>query len=141
LRKYQIPGGICRACPVMDKCTKSRIGRSISHSIHKVYEDRVADYQQTEAYKKAMRKRQVWIEPKFGEVKEWHQGRRYRLRGILKVNIEALLKAAGQNIKQLLKGNRAPNKPLPPANQAALRQFLSIFSISAQHYTCYRSTI
>lgn len=126
LRKYQIKGSICRACPLMPKCTKSRNGRSISHSIHKVYEDRVASYQPTAAYKKAMRKRQVWIEPKFGEVKDWHQGRRYRLRGILKVNIEALLKAAGQNIKQLLKGKPQQNRPQPPANVAALRLFSTV---------------
>ena len=31
-----------------------------------------ARYRQTEAYKKALRKRQVWVEPLFGEGKQWH---------------------------------------------------------------------
>jgi hypothetical protein len=50
-----------------------------------------------------MRKRQVWVEPKFAESKLWHQGRRFRLRRIHKVNMEGLMRAAVQNIKQLLK--------------------------------------
>ena len=32
------------------------------------------------AYHKAMRKRQVWVEPLFAEGKQWHQMRRFRLR-------------------------------------------------------------
>jgi len=118
---YRAYGRDCRACPVMAQCTPVKQGRTISHTIYKVYEDRVAAYQATCAYQKAMRKRQVWIEPKFGEVKEWHQGRRFRLRGIRKTNIEALIKAAGQNIKQLLKSKIQKNNPKPPANMAALK--------------------
>ena len=49
-----------------------------------------------------MRKRQVWVEPLFGEAKEWHELARFRLRTLLKVNIEALLIATGQNLKRLL---------------------------------------
>ena len=51
---------------------------------------------------KAMRKRPVWVEPLLGEAKEWHGLRRFRLRGLEHVNIEALLTAAGQNLKRLL---------------------------------------
>ena len=50
-----------------------------------------------------MRKRSVWIEPLFGEAKQWHQFVQFRLRRLLNVNIQALLIAAGQNIKRLLK--------------------------------------
>ncbi len=38
----------------------------------------------------------------FGEAKEWHGMRRFRLRRLEKVNIEALLIASGQNVKRLL---------------------------------------
>jgi hypothetical protein len=92
--------------------------------VSKAYLDRVQAYAQTKVYKKAMRKRQVWVEPKFAEVKEWHQGRRFRLRGLVKVNIEALLKATGQNIKQLLKGRKG-TAPLPPVAQLLRQLFLS----------------
>ncbi len=60
-------------------------------------------YHATEAYKKAMRKRKVWVEPLFGEAKAWHGLRRFRLRGLWRVNVEALLTATGQNLKRLLK--------------------------------------
>ena len=58
----------------------------------------------TEPYAKARRKRQVWVEPLFAEAKDWHGLRRFRLRGLEKVNSEALLIAAGQNLKRLLSG-------------------------------------
>ena len=49
-----------------------------------------------------MRKRSVWIEPLFGEAKQWHGLRQFRLRGLMKVNTESLLTAAGQNLKRWL---------------------------------------
>ena len=49
-----------------------------------------------------MRKRQVWVEPLFGEAKEWHHVRKFRLRGLDKVNMEGQLIAAGQNLKRWL---------------------------------------
>ena len=54
------------------------------------------------SYKKAIRKRQVWVEPLFAEAKEWHGLRRLRLRGLLNANIQGLLIAAGQNLKRFL---------------------------------------
>jgi hypothetical protein len=44
----------------------------------------------------------VWIEPLFGEAMEWHGLRRFRLRGLEKVNAEALMIASGQNVKRLV---------------------------------------
>jgi hypothetical protein len=53
----------------------------------------------------------VWVEPLFGEAKEWHGMRRFRLRRLEKVNTEALLIASGQNVKRLLAfGGRGPKK-------------------------------
>ena len=73
----------------------------------RTYLDRVRGYHATEPYAKAMRKRQVWVEPLFAEAKDWHGLRRFRLRGLEKVNGEALLIAAGQNLKRLLQLARA----------------------------------
>ncbi len=66
------------------------------------YLERVRSYHQTEPYKKAMRKRKVWVEPLFGEAKAWHGLARFRLRMLEKVNCEALVIATGQNLKRLL---------------------------------------
>jgi hypothetical protein len=64
--------------------------------------ERVRAYRGSAPYEKALRKRKVWVEPMFGEAKEWHGMRRFRLRTLRGVNIEALMIAAGQNIKRLL---------------------------------------
>jgi len=74
----------------------------IHRSIYTEDFERVRAYQGTPAYEKAIRKRQVWVEPLFGEAKQWHGLERFRLRGLVKVNGEALLIAAGQNLKRLL---------------------------------------
>jgi hypothetical protein len=60
------------------------------------------------------RKRALWTEPLFGEAKQYHRLSRFRLRGLLKVNIEGVLIAAGQNLKRLLKylGTRDGNNLL-----------------------------
>ena len=60
-----------------------------------------------------MRKRQVWVEPLFGEAKDWHGLRRFRLRGLAKVNCEGLLVAAGQNLKRLLQKGGWGRRPWP----------------------------
>jgi hypothetical protein len=55
----------------------------------------------------------------FAEAKDWHGMRRFRLRGLEKVNIEALLVASGQNVKRLL--TFVGRRPKKPVQAAALR--------------------
>jgi hypothetical protein len=99
---------------------ESTKGRWIRRSFEEEYLERVRTYRNTEPYRKAIRKRAVWVEPLFGEAKDWHGLRRFRLRRLEKVNTEALLKAAGQNLKRLLAfGKRGPKRP---AQVVALRQ-------------------
>jgi transposase len=100
---YRAKAEVCDACPVKAECTNSRSGRYIFRSFHQLYVERVQKYHQTEEYQKAMRKRGYWVEPLFGEAKDFHRLRRFRLRGLLKVNIEGVMVAAGQNLKRLIK--------------------------------------
>jgi hypothetical protein len=58
-----------------------------------------------------MRKRKVWVEPLFAEGKMWHGLRRFRLRQLERVNIEALLIASVQNLKRLLAHKQWGRKP------------------------------
>src|SRR5262249_49077417 len=110
---YQGDAAVCNACPAKAKCTESENGRQVHRSFHAEYFERVRGYHETAAYKKAMRKRQVWVEPLFGEAKDWHGLRRFRLRGLDNVNIEALLVAGGQNLKRLLKRWGWGRRPWP----------------------------
>ena len=70
----------CNHCPVKAECTTSKQGRTLCRSVHEDYLDRVRAYHATEPYKKAYRKRSVWVEPLFAEAKDWHGLRRFRLR-------------------------------------------------------------
>ena len=49
----------------------------------------------------------------FGEAKDWHGLRRFRLRGLEKVNAEALVTATGQNLKRLLSRGGWGRRPWP----------------------------
>ncbi|MDP9365614.1 MAG: IS1182 family transposase [Chloroflexota bacterium] len=102
VRIYRAPAAACNGCPLKARCTASDQGRQVRRSVDEAYLDRVRGYHATEAYRKAMRKRQVWVEPLFAEAKEWHGLRRFRLRGLANVNIQGLLVATGQNLKRLL---------------------------------------
>jgi hypothetical protein len=99
---YRANISACQNCPLKERCTPSEGARNINRYPSEEYMERVRAYQHTEPYKKAMRKRKVWIEPLFDEAKDWHWMRRFCLRRLKKVNIEALLVASGQNIKRLL---------------------------------------
>jgi transposase len=112
-RRYRAYAKDCNACPLKAKCTTGKQGRTLCRSVHEEYLDRVREYHATEAYKKAYRKRSVWVEPLFAEGKQWHGMRRFRLRLLWRVNCEALVIAAGQNLKRLLKKRGWGRRPCP----------------------------
>jgi transposase len=99
---YRADAATCNACPVKAACTTSERGRTIHRSFQAEYLERVQAYHERPGYLKAMRKRSVWVEPLFGEAKQWHGLRQFRLRGLDNVNMEALLVATGQNLKRWL---------------------------------------
>jgi transposase len=103
MRVYRARPADCQACPLQAQCTDSKGGRTVTRHFDEAYRDRVRAYHGTPEYAKAYRKRQVWIEPLFGEAKQWHGLRQFRLRGLDKVNIQAQLVAAGQNLKRWLR--------------------------------------
>jgi transposase len=108
---YKTEPGTCASCSMRSRCTDNKTGRQVLRHRDERYVDRVKSYRGTFAYEKALRKRRVWVEPLFAEAKDWHGLRRFRLRRLEKVNIEALLIACGQNIKRLVAAReRGPRK-------------------------------
>jgi len=67
----------------------------------------------------------VWVEPLFAEAKDWHGLRRFRVRLLWRVNIEALRIAAGQNLKRVLKKRGWGRRPFPV--EALCAFFLAAF--------------
>jgi transposase len=116
---YKTEPGTCASCSMRSRCTDNKTGRQVLRHRDERYVDRVKSYRGTFAYEKALRKRRVWVEPLFAEAKDWHGLRRFRLRRLEKVNIEALLIASGQNIKRLVAARERDPRKL--AQAAVLR--------------------
>src|SRR5215207_2408640 len=57
--RYATKPSACKACPLKTRCTKSKKGRWLRRSFDEGYLQRVRGYCDTEAYRKALRKRQV----------------------------------------------------------------------------------
>jgi len=131
-RRYRARAKDCNHCPLKAKCTTSKQGRSLCRSVDEEYLERVRAYHTTEAYKKAYRKRSVWVEPLFAEAKDWHGLRRFRLRELWRVNCEALRIAAGQNLKRLLKKRGWGRRPFPA--EAVFALFLAAYGWIIPHY-------
>lgn len=110
---YRADPSTCNACSLKAQCTESSRGRTVVRSYDEEYLDRVRVYHETAAYKKALRKRGVWVEPLFAEAKDWHGLRRFRLRRLWRVNSETLLTATGQNLKRLLSRHGWGRRPFP----------------------------
>jgi transposase len=120
--EYHADAATCNACPVKAACTPSEQGRSVHRHFEEAYLDRVRAYHAGEPYAMAMRKRKVWVEPLFAEGKQWHGMRRFRLRRLWRVNCEALLLAAGQNLMRLLRGLGWGRRPFPRGAAARERR-------------------
>lgn len=126
--EYRGDPAICNACPLKAQCTPSDHGRGVQRHFAEAYLERVRAYHQTPAYEKAMRKRKIWVEPLFAEVKDWHGLRRFRLRRLWRVNCEALLTAAGQNLKRLLSKRGWGRRPLPSGAALAIPTTTTLFA-------------
>ena len=112
--RYRAYAKDCNHCPLKPKCTTGKQGRSLCRSVDEVCLERVRDYQPTDPYKKALRKRQVWVEPLCA--REALTGMAcvvFAFVGTGSVNSEALLRAAGQNLKRLLKKRGWGRHPFP----------------------------
>ena len=130
--RYRAYGSDCNSCPLKAQCTTGKQGRSLCRSVDEEVLDRVRGYHETEAYKKAYRKRTVWVEPLFAEGKDWHGMRRFRLRRLWRVNCEALMRAAGQNLKRLLQKRGWGRRPCPA--EAVCAFFLALSRWLARHF-------
>jgi transposase len=140
--RYRAWRSDCNPCPLKAQCTPGKEGRSLCRSVDEDCLERVRGYRSSTAYQKAIRKRQVWVEPLFGEGKQWHGLRRFRLRRLWRVNIEALLIGAGLNLKRLLQTWEWGRRPCPSGAVMAVEQsesavlFLLLFAVvveSAHH--------
>ncbi|WP_115996081.1 IS1182 family transposase [Cohnella lupini] len=92
----------CAACPMLDKCTRSRNKRKvITRHVWEDSKERVRLNRLSKSGKKLYRKRKETIERSFADAKELHGFRYFRLRGIRNVTEQALMTATVQNMKKI----------------------------------------
>jgi hypothetical protein len=126
---------------VKSACTTSATGRLLHRPFDQAYIERVRGYHETPSCRRAIRKRKVWVEPLFGEAKTLRGLRRFRLRGLEKVNTEGLMIAAGQNLKRLLRHQWRPDADLERALSAIALYLKAAAARALRDFTPGRSTL
>ena len=96
-------------CPLRQRCTKSRKGRSITLNAH-ADQFKAMRTKLDSAYGKRMyAKRQSMVEPVFGHIKEVIGFSKLHLRGLQKVRGEFLLICIAHNMRKIINALRAPD--------------------------------
>lgn len=102
----------CRTCPLRAQGLKpdTQGGRSVSKNDYEAQYRAAQQRAQTAAYQE-VRRAHPRIERKLADLIRWHDGRRVRYRGRLRVKIQYLLTAAVVNCKRI---GKLLSLPLPP---------------------------
>ena len=95
-------GRACANCPLADRCTSSKNGRSISVGPHEATLQRARAIGRDPAWRDDYRAVRPKVERKIGHLmRRSHGGRRARVRGRLKVAADFALRAAAVNLARL----------------------------------------
>ena len=95
-------GQSCATCPLADRCTSSRHGRSVSVGPHEATLQRTRAIGRDPAWRDDYRATRPKVERKIGHLmRRSHGGRHARVRGRLKVAADFALRAAAVNLARL----------------------------------------
>lgn len=72
MKYYHANSTTCNGCALKSQCTTAETGREVRRYFDEEYVERVRAHQSTAVYQKALAKRRMWVEPLFGEAKQWH---------------------------------------------------------------------
>lgn len=101
-REYKSNPVICKTCPLLDRCTKSRNHQKVV--VRHVWEDdreQINKNRLSPSGKKIYERRRETVERSFADAKQLHGHRYARYRGLSKVTGQCLLAAACQNMKKI----------------------------------------
>jgi len=107
---YKTKAGICRHCPLRERCTPSASGRIIMRYENQEQIDQGLAQAQSPAARHDRRRRQHLVEGSFAQAANQHHLRRSRWRRLWRQRIQSWLIAAVQNIKKLI-GHRCGPSP------------------------------
>lgn len=102
--RYHFRAAQCRACPLRAQClaAKHQSGRQVSQNDYQAQYDAARQRATTDDYQK-VRKEHPAIERKLNELVRWHDGRRVRYRGRLRVQVQYLILAVVVNCKRIVR--------------------------------------
>jgi transposase len=101
---YAFRASQCRDCPLRAQCVsaKNRSGRRVSKNDFQAQYDAAKQRATTDEFKQ-IRKQHPAIERKLNELVRWHDGRRVRYRGRLRVKAQYLLLGVVVNCKRIVR--------------------------------------
>lgn len=101
-RHYASDPGVCKTCPFLSKCTRSKNHKKIvTRHIWEDSKEWVRLNRLSKSGKSLYKKRKETIERSFADAKQLHGFRYCRLRGLHNVTEQALMTAAVQNMKKI----------------------------------------
>jgi transposase len=110
--RFQFAPAQCQTCPFRARCLQpdTRGGRSVIKNDYEAQYRAAQQRAQTPAYQ-AVRREHPRIERKLADLIRWHNGRRVRYRGRLRVKVQYLLTAVVVNCKRIVKLLSLPLQP------------------------------
>jgi transposase len=111
-RRFRFSSAQCQTCPLRAQCLQpdTRGGRSVIKNDYEAQYRAAQQRAQTVAYHE-VRREHPRIERKLADLIRWHNGRRVRYRGRLRVKIQYLLTAVVVNCKRIVKLLSLPLQP------------------------------
>lgn len=102
--RYHFRAAQCRACPLRAQCvgTKKQSGRQVNKNDYQAQYDAARQRATTDDYQR-VRQAHPAIERKLNELVRWHDGRRVRYRGRLRVQVQYLILAVVVNCKRIVR--------------------------------------
>jgi transposase len=104
MQAYKRYGGApCARCPFFGQCTKAERGRTIKRYEHDGAKEILREVMAHPMARKAYMKRQAWVEPVFGELRDIQGLARFRRKGLERVQLEFGLHTMAHNLRRMLK--------------------------------------
>jgi transposase len=102
--QYHFRAAHCRTCPLRAQCVtaKNQSGRTVTQNDYQAQYDAARQRATTDDYQQ-IRQAHPAIERKLNELVRWHDGRRVRYRGRLRVQVQYLILAVVVNCKRIVR--------------------------------------
>ena len=123
--QYRCKTKVCRACPLRDRCTEAKRGRTLRRHVRHEEIRLMRERAQSGGSKKDLKTRQHLMERSFARAVRFGL-KRARWRRLWRVQIQEYLTAAIQNIMILVRDVKEPGKAIPRALKNTQEKWLNL---------------